>query len=181
MLVLLDRDGVLNLDRPDFVKSPDELVMIDGAAEAVARLSRADWRVVVVTNQSAIGRGLIDEAMLARIHDKLRAVVAGAGGRLDDVIYCPDPPWGTSEFRKPGPGMLRQALMRYRAEAAATPFIGDSLRDLEAAAAVGCPRILVRSGKGAATQAAGLPRHVLPVAVYDDLAGAADALLEART
>lgn len=177
MLVVLDRDGVLNLDRADFVKSPDELVMIDGAAEAVARLNEARWRVVVATNQSVVGRGLIDETMLSRIHDELRRRLARAGARLDDIIHCPDPPWAASEFRKPNPGMLHQALRRFRADAASTPVIGDSLRDLEAAAAVGCPRVLVRTGKGAATQAAGLPRHLLPVAVHDDLAAAADALL----
>ena len=164
MLLLLDRDGVLNVDRSDFVKSPDELELIAGAAEAVARLS-------------AVGRGRIHEAMLGHIHDKLRAEVRRAGGRLEDVIHCPDPPWAASEFRKPNPGMLLEALRRYRAQAAATPFVGDSLRDLEAATRVGCPRILVRSGKGAATQASGLPAQVLPVAVRDDLAAAAAALL----
>ncbi len=177
MLLLLDRDGVLNVDRSDFVKSPDELELIAGAAEAVARLCAAGWRLVVVTNQSLVGRGLIDEAMLGHIHDKLRAEVRRAGGRLEDVIHCPDPPWTASEFRKPNPGMLLEALRRYRAPAAATPFVGDSLRDLEAAARAGCPRILVRSGKGAATQASGLPPQVLPVAVRDDLAAAAAALL----
>lgn len=177
MLLLLDRDGVLNVDRADFVKSPDELTMIEGAARAVARLGAAGWRLVVVTNQSAVGRGFIDEDMLARIHDKLRDEVRRAGGRLDDVIHCPDPPWAAGPSRKPNPGMLLEALRRYRAEAAVTPFVGDTLGDLEAAASAGCPRILVRSGKGAQTQASGLPRHVLPVTVRDDLAAAAAALL----
>ncbi len=181
MLVLLDRDGVLNLEREDFVKSPDELAMIDGAAEAVARLNEAGWRVAVVTNQSVVGRGLIDEDMLSRIHDELRRRLARSGGRLDGIFHCPDPPWAASEFRKPNPGMLRQALGRFRAEAAATPLIGDSLRDLEAAAALGCPRILVRTGNGAATQAAGLPRRLLPVRVHDDLAAATDVLLAQGT
>ncbi len=180
MLVLLDRDGVLNEERADFVKSPDELVMLPGAAAAVARLAAAGHRMVVVTNQSVVGRGLIDEAMLARIHDKLRREIAAAGGRLDDIIHCPDPPWAAGERRKPAPGMLREALARHRGDPGATCMIGDSLRDLEAAAEVGCRRILVRSGHGAQTQAAGLPPHVLPVSVYRDLAEAAAALLETR-
>jgi D-glycero-D-manno-heptose 1,7-bisphosphate phosphatase len=178
MLMLLDRDGVLNHDREDFVKSPDELVMIDGAAEAVARLTAAGHRVVVVTNQSALGRGLIDETTLARIHEKLHEAIRRAGGHLDDILYCPDPPWAAGPRRKPAPGMLREALSRYRVAPEAAPMIGDRLRDLEAATAAGCPRLLVRTGVGAETQAEGIPSHVLPVAVYDDLAAAVDALLE---
>lgn len=176
-MILLDRDGVLNEDRPDSVKTPDELVLLPGAAEAVARLNRAGTSVIVVTNQSIIGRGRIDEAMLARIHDRLRAELAREGAHLDAILVAPDPPEEASERRKPGPGMLHEALRRYRSEAGKTPMIGDALGDLEAAAAAGCPRILVRTGKGKATQAAGLPAHVLPVAVHDDLHAAVSALL----
>ncbi len=177
MLVLLDRDGVLNRDRADFIKSPDELVMIEGAAEALARLTAAGHRAVVVTNQSAVGRGLIGEDMLERIHERLHELVRRAGGRLDHIFHCADAPWAASPRRKPAPGMLREALARYRAEAGATPMIGDRLRDLEAAAAAGCPRLLVRTGRGAETQADGIPAQVLPVAVHDDLAAAVEALL----
>lgn len=177
MLVLLDRDGVLNRERADFIKSPDELVMIEGAAEALARLTAAGHRAVVVTNQSAVGRGLIAEDMLERIHGRLHELVRRAGGRLDGIIHCSDAPWAASPRRKPAPGMLREALARYRAEAGATPMIGDRLRDLEAAAAAGCRRLLVRTGRGAETQAGGIPSHLLPVAVHDDLAAAVEALL----
>ena len=179
MLVLLDRDGVLNEERPGFVTNPDELVMIAGAAEAVAALCAAGHRIAVVTNQSVVGRGLIDAEMLERIHDKLRAEVGRAGGRIDAILACPDPPWAPTARRKPGPGMLREAIRRFRAEAAATPMIGDSLRDLEAACAAGCTRILVRTGHGAATQAAGIPAALSPVAVFDDLAAGAERLLVA--
>lgn len=179
-MVLLDRDGVLSEDRADSVKHPDELVLLPGAAEAVARLNRAGVRAVVVTNQSVVGRGLIDERMLERIHDKLHAELARAGAHLDAVIVCPDHPDRPTVRRKPGPGMLREALARFRAAPAEAPMVGDSLADLEAAAALGCPRVLVRTGKGAATEAKGLPAHVRPVSVYDDLARAVDALLEAR-
>ncbi len=177
MLVLLDRDGVLNQDREDYVKSPDEMVMLPGAAAAVARLNAAGHNVAVVTNQACVGKGIISEAMLQRIHDHLRDRIAAEGGHLDMILYCPDPPWAASDRRKPGPGMLREAATRFRTTPQNTVMIGDALRDLQAAASLGCRRILVRSGKGAKTQAAGLPPEVLPVAVHDDLAAAVDALL----
>jgi len=176
-LVLLDRDGVLNADRPDSVKSPAELVVLPGAVDAVRRLNEAGLLVVVCTNQGVVGRGIIDEAMLDRIHDKLRAELAQAGGRLDALIHCADSPERPGPRRKPAPGMLREAMTRFRVPAAETAMIGDALVDLEAAAAAGCRRILVRSGKGRATQAAGIPAHLLPVAVHEDLAAAVDAIL----
>ena len=174
-LVLLDRDGVLNEDRADYVKNPGELVLLPGAAQAVARLNAAGFAVAICTNQAGVGKGVFDEAMLARIHDKLRDELARAGGTLDAIFHCPDP--GPSPRRKPEPGMLLEALRRFGAAAARTPFVGDNLRDLEAAAKAGCPRHLVRTGHGAKVQAAGLPSAVLPVRVHDDLAAAVDALL----
>ncbi|MCA3260883.1 MAG: HAD-IIIA family hydrolase [Telmatospirillum sp.] len=176
-LVLLDRDGVLNVDRADYVKHPGELVLLPGAASAVARLNRAGYAVAVCTNQSPIGRGIFDEAMLARIHDALRDGLAREGARLDAIFHCPDAPGPISTRRKPAPGMLIEALAMFAAGAAATPFVGDSLRDLQAAAAIGCPRHLVRTGHGAKTLAAGLPDAVLPVAVHEDLGAAVAALL----
>lgn len=178
-MVMLDRDGVLNAERPDSVKSPDELVLLPGAADAVARLNRAEVRTVVVTNQGVVGRGVIDLDMLERIHDKLRDELARSGGRLDAILVCPDHPDRPTERRKPGAGMLREALERFEAAPAAAPMVGDQLRDLEAAAAAGCPRILVRTGYGRATEVKGLPDHVAPVAVFDDLARAVEHLLEA--
>jgi D-glycero-D-manno-heptose 1,7-bisphosphate phosphatase len=181
MLVLLDRDGVLNEDRPDYVKNPGELVMIPGAAEAVARLNGAGIRVAVVTNQACVGKGIIDLTMLDRIHQHLRGNLARAGARLDEIFFCPDPPWAATDNRKPGPGMLRQALAQFKTEPAVAVMIGDTLRDMEAALTVGCRRILVRTGKGRNTQAEGLPHRILPVAVHDDLAAAVDSLLAERT
>lgn len=179
-LVLLDRDGVLNEDRPQSVRTPGDLVLLPRAAEAVARLNRAGMRVVVVTNQSIVGRGIIDGAMLDRIHDRLRDELARAGARLDAILVAPDAPDAPTARRKPGDAMLREAMDRFGAIGGETAMIGDALRDLEAAASVGCRRILVRTGKGRATQAAGLPAHVLPVAVHEDLWSAVDALLAAR-
>jgi D-glycero-D-manno-heptose 1,7-bisphosphate phosphatase len=176
--VLLDRDGTLNEDRPESVRNPDELVMLPGAAAAVARLTKAGVATVVVTNQANIGRGVIDEGMLKRIHDKLRREIAAAGGRLDAILFCPDHPERATERRKPGPGMLREALDRFEIEPADALMIGDSLKDLEAGASLGCPRALVRTGKGRATEREGIPPRVRPVAVYDDLAAAVATLLD---
>ena len=177
-LVLLDRDGVLNADRPDSVKSPAELVMLPGAAAAVARLNAAGRLVVVCTNQGVVGRGVIDETTLERIHEKLRGELARADARLDALLHCADHPHHPGPRRKPAPGMLREAMMRFRVAPDETVMIGDALVDLEAAAAAGCRRLLVRCGKGRDTQAAGLPAHVLPVAVHEDLAAATAALLD---
>lgn len=177
MLVLLDRDGVLNEERADYVKSPDELVMIEGSAQAVSRLNDAGHKIALVTNQSAVGRGMISADMLERIHEKLRTELARSGARLEEIFVCTDPPWAATERRKPGAGMLREALERFRAVPPETYMIGDSLRDLQAAATAGCQRVLVRTGNGSATQAQGLPNEVLPVAVYENLPSAVDALL----
>lgn len=177
MLILLDRDGVVNEDRPDHVKNPDELVMIPKAAAAVARFNRAGHKVVLVSNQSGLGRGLYDAAMLARIQEKLNEGLRRAGGHLDATFICPDPPWAAGDRRKPGPGMLREALSQFRVSPHDAVMIGDALRDLEAATKASVSRVLVRTGKGAATQAAGLPPSVLPVKVCDDLWDAADHIL----
>ena len=176
-LVLLDRDGVLNVDRKDSVKSPAELTMIPGAAAAVRRLNEAGRLVAVCTNQGVVGRRIIDERMLEQIHEKLRGELAQAGARLDALFQCTDPPQAPGPRRKPAPGMLREAMARFRIPAPDTVMIGDSLVDLEAATAAGCRRILLRTGKGRQTQAAGIPAHVLPVAVHEDLPGAVEALL----
>ncbi|MBL8698980.1 MAG: HAD-IIIA family hydrolase [Alphaproteobacteria bacterium] len=176
-LVLLDRDGVLNEDRRDYVKTPDELVLIRGAAAAVARLNSAGIRVALCTNQSAVGRGIISAAMLERIHERLREALAREGARLDAVFACPDPPGAPTTHRKPAPGMLIDAMRRFGVAAADAVMIGDSLRDLEAAQRAGTARCLVRTGHGARTQAEGLPASVLPVRVHADLAAAVAALL----
>tara|TARA_B100001123_G_C15307864_1_gene1023314 strand:+ start:612 stop:1157 length:546 start_codon:yes stop_codon:yes gene_type:complete len=177
MLLLLDRDGVLNEERRDYVKEPRELHLIPGSANAVAELCLAGYRIVVVTNQSCVGRGIISEGMLAEIHRLLKERVAKAGGRIDAILHCPDPPWAPTERRKPGVGMLREALSRFCVSPEDTPMIGDSLVDLQAAAAIGCPRILVRTGSGAETEASGIPPNLSPIDIYPDLASAARELV----
>lgn len=179
MLILLDRDGVLNRDYPDdYVKSPDELILLPGVGAAVARLNAMGWPVAICTNQACIGKGIIDEAMLALIHRHLRErLAADGGGRIDEIYFAPDPPWAVTARRKPGAGMLREAMAQFRVAPADTVFIGDSVTDLQAGASAGCRRILVRSGKGTKTQAAGLPPDVLPVTIADSLPDAVERLL----
>jgi D-glycero-D-manno-heptose 1,7-bisphosphate phosphatase len=178
-LVLLDRDGVLNVDLPFSVRHPDALEMIPGAAEAVAQLNRAGWLVALVSNQAVVGRGHIDHAMLDAIQAKLRFALAAAGAALDAEFLCADPPDAMSPRRKPAPGMLLEALARFGADPAATPMIGDALSDLQAAKAAGCARMLVLTGKGAAT-ARDLPADLAPVDIHPNLARAVDALLRRR-
>ena len=182
MLILLDRDGVLNKVYPDdYVKSPDELIMLPGVGKAVAQLNARGWQVAVCTNQACVGRGIIDEAMLNRIHEKLFGELARDGAKIDALFFAPDPPWAPTERRKPGAGMLREAMQRFRRSPQETVFIGDSLIDLQAGAKAGVRRILVRSGKGAQTQAKGLPEEVLPVTVAEDLSDAVNRLLNEVT
>ncbi len=182
MLILLDRDGVLNQDYPDdYVKSPAELILLPGVGEAIARLNARGWPVALCTNQACVGKGIIDEAMLTRIHDDLRARIAPAGARIDAIFFAPDPPWAVTDRRKPGPGMLREAMRQFRATPEETVFIGDAVTDLQAAAAAGCRRILVRTGKGKKTQAAGLPEAVLPVTIAESLPDAVARLLDEQS
>lgn len=176
-LVMLDRDGVLNEDRADTVKHPGELIMIAGAGEAVAALNRAGVKVAVVSNQSAVGRGIISAEMLERIHDKLRQSLYAHGARIDLLLTCTDAPGRDSPRRKPQPGMLREALEHFRVAREEAVMIGDQLSDLAAARAAGVMPILVRTGKGAQLLAQGLPQDILPVSVYDSLQAAVESLL----
>jgi D-glycero-D-manno-heptose 1,7-bisphosphate phosphatase len=178
-LVLTDRDGVLNEDRPEGVTHPDQLRLIAGAADALRRLNRAGIPVACLTNQSAVGRGVIGAPELQAIHARLTAELAAAGARLDLILIAPDAPERAGPRRKPAPGMLLEALDHFRVSADEAVMIGDDLRDLEAAAAAGCPRILVRTGKGAALAAAGIPERLQPVRLCDSFAAAVDRLLGA--
>ncbi|MBE7635670.1 HAD-IIIA family hydrolase [Sneathiella sp. P13V-1] len=180
MLILLDRDGVLNEDRPDFVKNPGELIMIPGAAEAVARLKSAGHHLAIVTNQSCIGRGIISDEMLDQIHSKLLQAIRSAGGDIDHIYVAPDAPWEASENRKPGAGMIYQALDRFRTLPEKAVMIGDAKRDLQAAAKAGVHRILVQTGKGVKTQKEGLDQNLMPVSVAANLAEAADFIDQGR-
>lgn len=148
-LIILDRDGTINEDRDDYVKSPDEWVPLPGALEAVARLNHAGWHVVLATNQSGIGRGLFDMAALNAMHVKMNQMLAHHGGRIDAVFFCPHEPDAQCTCRKPLPGLYEQISERYGVDLKEVPTVGDSLRDLQAGAAVGCETHFVRTGKAA--------------------------------
>ncbi len=166
-LVILDRDGVINVDSDAFIKSPDEWIPIPGSLEAIARLNQAGYRVAVASNQSGIGRGLFDMAALNAMHEKMHRSAALVGGRIDAIFFCPHTAEDHCECRKPKPGLLQMIIDRFEIDPAATPTVGDALRDLQAGAALGFPTNLVLTGKGKKTLAAGgLPDGTK---VYDDL------------
>ena len=154
-LVILDRDGVINVDSDAFIKSPDEWVAIPGSLEAIARLNQAGYRVAIASNQSGIGRGLFDMAALNAMHEKMNRVAAAVGGRIDAVFFCPHTQEDECECRKPKPGMLQQIVERFEIDPESTPVVGDSLRDLQAGAALGFKTHLVLTGKGQKTLAEG--------------------------
>ncbi|MEO8145043.1 MAG: D-glycero-beta-D-manno-heptose 1,7-bisphosphate 7-phosphatase [Betaproteobacteria bacterium] len=158
-LVILDRDGTINQDSDQYIKSPLEWKPIPGSLEAIARLTQGGWRIVVATNQSGIARGLFDMSTLNAIHAEMHRAVGQAGGRIDAVFFCPHAADSHCACRKPKPGLLREIGSRFDVDLKGVPMIGDSLRDVEAAAAVGAQPYLVLTGKGRkARDAGGLPR-----------------------
>ena len=183
-LVILDRDGVINHDSDDYIKSPDEWQPLPGSLEAIARLCRADYTVVVATNQAGVGRGLFSLEMLIRIHRKMASSIRDKGGRLDSVFFCPHSPADQCGCRKPKPGMLLEISDRLGIRLSGVPVVGDSLRDLEAAAAAGAMPVMVKTGRGRLTQeklSQGELSHTLgQTPVYPDLAAFTDALLDGR-
>jgi D-glycero-D-manno-heptose 1,7-bisphosphate phosphatase len=174
-LIILDRDGVINFDSDKFIKSPEEWKPIPGSLEAIARLCQADYRVVVATNQSGIGRGLFDMPTLNAIHDKMHKACAVVGGRIDAVFFCPHTNDANCACRKPKSGMLEEIATRYGVSLKGVPAVGDSLRDLEMAVRMEAQPILVLTGKGSKTEAkGGLPDSTL---IYPDLASVAATLV----
>lgn len=180
MLVILDRDGVINEDSDEYVKSLEEWHPLPGSIDAIARLSRNGFTVAVATNQSGLGRGLFELDDLEAMHEHLNELVQEAGGELAGIFYCPHTPEDRCECRKPKPGLI-DAIERELGEPARGAWlIGDSSRDLEAGLARGCVPVLVLTGKGAATHAKLAQDPAWrDLRVYDDLAAAADALLGA--
>ena len=176
-LIILDRDGTINEDRDDYVKSPDEWVPIPGALEAIARLNHAGWHTVVATNQSGLGRGTFDMATLNAMHVKMNQLLAKQGGRIDAVFFCPHAPDEVCLCRKPLPGLLEQIGERFGVSLRDVPVVGDTVRDLQAGMAVGCRPHLVRTGKGArlsATQIVELCAQVPGTRVHADLTAFAE-------
>jgi D-glycero-D-manno-heptose 1,7-bisphosphate phosphatase len=180
-LIILDRDGTINEDRDDFVKSPDEWVPIAGSLEAIARLNHAGWHTVVATNQSGLARGLFDMATLNAIHAKMNRALGEIGGRIDAVFFCPHGPDDGCTCRKPLPGLLTTIGERYGVSLRETYAVGDSLRDLEAGVAAGCAPHLVRTGKGALLDddaLRALKKRFPHAVVHADLASFAQQLIQ---
>jgi len=175
-VIVLDRDGVINRDSNDFVKSADEWLPLDGSIEAIALLSKAGFRVAVASNQSGLARGIFDAAALTDMHGKLRALVTDAGGRIDHIAICPHGPGDNCDCRKPLPGLLDQIGAQFGVSMTGVPVIGDSLRDLQAARSVHARPILVRTGNGRKTEES-LPEDLSTIEIYDDLGAAVTALL----
>ncbi len=178
-LVILDRDGVINEDSDTYIKSVDEFIPLPGSLAAIARLNQAGYTIAVATNQSGISRGLFDLNTLDAMHDKLRRLLANEGGVIDKIVFCPHAPDNGCNCRKPLPGLMQQIADHYQIPLTDVPVIGDSLRDLQAARAVGAQPILVKTGKGLRTLAAA--KELTDAPVYANLAAAVDALIYAQT
>jgi len=171
-IIILDRDGVINYDSPAYIKSPAEWRPIPGSLDAIARFTRAGYRVMIASNQSGLGRGLFDVPALDTINDELRARLASLGGRIDAIFYCPHLPSDGCDCRKPEPGLFWQIAALPGVNLREALAVGDSLRDLQAAASAGVETALVRTGNGARTEETGdVPAGVR---VFDDLAAVAD-------
>jgi D-glycero-D-manno-heptose 1,7-bisphosphate phosphatase len=176
-LAILDRDGVINYDSEHYIKSPSEWRPLPGSIEAIARLNQNGYRIAVATNQSGIGRGLFDMATLNAINDKMMELVFRQGGRIDAVFFCPHTAVENCGCRKPKTGLLEEIAARFHTELKGVPFVGDSLKDLQCAEAVGGQPILVLTGKGKKTKESDtLPRKTQ---VFADLAEAARHLVSA--
>jgi D-glycero-D-manno-heptose 1,7-bisphosphate phosphatase len=178
-LVLLDRDGVINEDREDYVKSLDELILIPEALEALALFKSHGFTCVIITNQSVVGRGIIALGSLEHIHDYLCDKIEKSGGKIEDIFFCTDHPNAATYRRKPNPGMLIEALAKYGASADNTAFVGDSISDLMAAKSAGCMPHLVMTGKGM-QEMYKITDVIKPVIISKNLLQAAQKIIESR-
>lgn len=176
-LIILDRDGVINQDSDDYIKSVEEWIPIPGSVEAIAALSSNGYTVVVATNQSGIARKLFDEYELAAMHQKMCGLVEEQGGQISGVFFCPHGPEEGCDCRKPLPGLLRQIECEFGMTVEGAPFVGDSTKDILAAKLTGCVPVLVRTGKGEDSLAAASQSELDGVQIFPDLKHFADALL----
>ncbi|MBL6904083.1 MAG: D-glycero-beta-D-manno-heptose 1,7-bisphosphate 7-phosphatase [Pseudomonadales bacterium] len=176
--IVLDRDGVINQDSDDYIKSAEEFVPIAGSIEAIAKLSAAGFRVFIATNQSGLARKYFDEDILSEIHHLLCSMVEQLGGTIDGIFYCPHHPDDNCNCRKPRIGLLEQIESEFACELAGSYFVGDSLNDIQVAEAFGCKPILVRTGKGTLTESVLESNGVADVRVYENLSSAIADILE---
>lgn len=177
-LIILDRDGTINRDSDDYIKSPDEWLPLPGSIEAIARLCQAGWHIAIASNQSGLGRGLFDLATLNLMHDKMNKLLAAAGGRVDAIFFCPHVPQDHCQCRKPLPGLFEQIGERFGVPLDQVHAVGDSLRDAQAAAMAGCQTHLVCTGKSEGYSSSTPPENFPPqTMVHDNLSAFADWLL----
>lgn len=180
-LIILDRDGVINEDSEDYIKSPEEWQPIPGSLEAVAQLNQAGYTIAIATNQSGIARGLYNEQILQAIHEKMQSALASIGGAVDHIFYCPHSPWDDCGCRKPKPGLFEQIRKYYGLPLWHVPAVGDSLRDCQAAKQMGCRVMLVKTGNGTHTldtEAASL--EIIKPQIFSDLSAVVQFLLEEK-
>jgi D-glycero-D-manno-heptose 1,7-bisphosphate phosphatase len=175
-LVLLDRDGVIIVNRRTNIKRPRDIELLPFAAEAIARLNKAGCRVAICTNQPEIARGAMSRDELDQVHRALQEMLAAEGAHLEMIFCCTKS--SKNPWLKPSCGRLKDALRHYAASAADTPFVGDQADDLKAAFHAGCPRILVKTGLGRKALEEGIPQYVDPVLIVENIAEAADAILK---
>jgi len=177
-LIVLDRDGVINHDSDDYIKSPDEWQPIDGSLEAIARLNHAGYIVAIASNQSGLARGYFDMEVLTAMHKKMDELLAKIGGRIDAVFYCPHGPGDACQCRKPKPGMLLDIGQRFNVPLKQVIFVGDSITDINAANNAHAKAVLVRTGKGIKAEKILQSENKSSIPVYDDLASAVTAILQ---
>lgn len=167
MLIILDRDGVINFESDAYIKSPEEWIPIPGSIDAIAKLTKAGYKIVIATNQAGVGRGLYTLATLQKIHDKMLALIENAGGKIEKIYICPHHPDENCNCRKPKPGMLQQIQHDFQVNSDEMIYIGDSLKDYEVAQIIGCEFFLVRTGNGKKSEQQ-LKKSV-PLKIVDDL------------
>jgi D-glycero-D-manno-heptose 1,7-bisphosphate phosphatase len=172
-LIILDRDGVINQDSEEYIKSEAEWFPLQGSIEAIALLSQAGFTVCVATNQSGLARGLFDEFALARMHELMTAMVEEQGGTIDGIFFCPHGPDEGCNCRKPAPGLLNQIEEQFNTSVEGAWFVGDTIKDIGAARSKGCKPVLVLTGKGSSTQQSAAKGMLDNVPVFDDLFSAA--------
>ena len=177
-LIILDRDGVINEDSDDYIKSPDEWIPIAGSLDAIARLNHAGYLVVIASNQSGIARGYFSLETLAAMSVKMNDLLSPLGGRIDAMFFCPHGPKDGCDCRKPKPGMLTEIGNRFQTSLDEVLFIGDNINDIKAAQAAGAMPVLVKTGKGKQTANKIAEDNIQNIPVYDDLAGVVDSILE---